>query len=100
MDQLQDPQFKKLTDKFFWESFYGIFIFGIPAFAGLFLGQVLDAHLSTGRLWTLVFLAVAFISSWVLIWFRNKRVTRMYRDFREEQKKAHQQPVSQEIETQ
>lgn len=88
MNQINDPKFKALTDKFFWESFFGIFIFGIPAFAAVTLGQVLDERLGTGRLWLFICLGIAFVSSWVIVYFRNKRVTRMYREFREEQKKG------------
>ncbi len=90
MNELNDPKFKELTTRFFWESFFGIFIFGVPAFLGLFLGKTADDYFGTGRLYTMLLLATAFVSSWVTIWFRNKRMTRMYRELREHQKNTTQ----------
>lgn len=97
MEQLNDPKFKKITTQFFWESFFGIFIFGIPAFTAMFFGKMIDKNLGTGRTWTLILLLLAFISSWVMVWFRNKRVTRMYREFREEQKRSQVKNVSSDV---
>jgi len=92
VNQINDPKFKAITDRFFWESFFGIFIFGIPAFLAVALGQMLDARLSTGRLWFFVFLGVAFVLSWAIVFYRNKRVTKIYREFREGQKNS--EPVN------
>lgn len=85
MNPINDPKFQKLTDKFFWESFYGIFIFGIPAFSALYLGKMLDVRYNSGYTWKLILLLSAFLFSWVMVFYRNRRLTKMYREFRASQ---------------
>jgi hypothetical protein len=88
VNQINDPKYKAVTDRIFWESFFGIFIFGVPAFVAVNVGEMLDNQYGTGRLWVYVCLAVAFVTSWITVFFRNRRVIRMYREMREEQRKA------------
>jgi hypothetical protein len=86
--QTNDPHLDMLRNKFFKESFLGIAIFGVPAFSALLLGKYLDRFFGTQKVFTLVCLIVAFVSSWILIYFRNKRITKEYREYRAIQKQA------------
>jgi small-conductance mechanosensitive channel len=82
-----DPHLDMIRNKFFRESFMGIAVFGVPAFAALFIGRYLDSlFFSTKKLFTLILLVSAFVISWVIILYRNKRVTREYREYRNLQK--------------
>jgi F0F1-type ATP synthase assembly protein I len=77
-----DPEFHKITNRFFWESFFGIFIFGIPAFISVFLGKYLDELFQTGKILTIILLVIAFISSWVIVIWRSKRMNRIYKEYK------------------
>ncbi len=97
---MNDPKFKAITDRFFWESFFGIFIFGIPAFSALFLGKALDSRFDSGSTWKIILLVSAFVLSWIIVFYRNKKVTRMYREFRETQKNLNTTQKSEDVKTQ
>jgi len=94
---MNDPKFKAITDRFFWESFFGIFIFGIPAFSALFLGKALDSRFDSGSTWKIILLVSAFFISWIIVFYRNKRLTKIYREFRQTQKNSVQANKTQEI---
>ncbi len=86
LKQTNDPHLDMLRNKFFKESLFGIAIFGVPAFSALLLGRYLDTVVGTQKIYTLILLVIAFVSSWILIYFRNKRITKEYREYRALQK--------------
>ncbi len=78
------------------------FVFGVPAFVALFIGKRLDATYGTGKMWLLISLAVAFVSSWIVVirmYVRLSKEARKVDDsvgkMREEQGKD-KKPVSDE----
>lgn len=58
---------KALQNKLYLVMVEIIFIFGVPALVAKFLGQYIDGRSETGKLWTLIFLAIAFVVSWVVL---------------------------------
>jgi len=51
-----------------------IFIFGIPAVLGFFLGQFLDTTFGTGRTWSIIVLLCAFVISWIYLIVRVRKI--------------------------
>ncbi len=86
LKKTNDPHLDMIRNKFFKESLMGIVIFGVPAFSALLFGKYLDRVFGTQKVFTLVCLIIAFVSSWMLIYFRNKRITKEYRAYRALQK--------------
>ena len=80
--QKTDHSYQKVTDKFFYASLLNIPLFGVPAFVALFLGRYLDKRFDTGKTFLVALLAVAFVSSWVLVLRNNRKITREYRQER------------------
>lgn len=77
----KEEKIKELTSKrefwrtkIFWLALEIAFIFGIPAFAALFMGKALDKHFETERTILFSLLVVAFISSWFMVAYRYKSV--------------------------
>ncbi len=77
-----NDSYQKVTDKFFYASLLNIPFFGVPAFVALFLGKYLDKRFDTGKTFLVVLLAVAFVSSWILVLRNNRKITREYRQER------------------
>lgn len=57
-----------------------IAVFGIPAVIALFAGQRLDAVYSDGKTITIVLLAAAFISSWIITIVRVRSLSNDFDD--------------------
>lgn len=90
--KLQNQE-EDIKTKFFTLGLKMIFVFAAPAFIALFGGQYLDKHFNTGKTITLSLLAIAFISSWVIIWYMQRLLTIELRKKRGEIKeleKSHQ----------
>jgi len=83
-----DPHLDMIRNKFFRESILGVAIFGVPAFTALALGRYLDRSYNQKYTFTFILLIVAFVSSWVIIYFRTKRINKEYTEFRALQKKS------------
>lgn len=66
----------KITTGLFWLMLKIALIIGIPAFIGAFFGKRLDTAKETGLLFTVVFLGIAFIISWVIIYFEYKKISK------------------------
>lgn len=66
----------KITTGLFWLMLKIAFIIGIPAFIAAFFGKRLDAKNETGLKFTIVFLILAFIISWVIIYFEYKKISK------------------------
>ncbi len=79
---------ENIKTKFFFLSFKIIFIFAIPAFLALFGGKALDKEFGTGKTITLILLALAFISSWILVFYFQRKLVKELRENREEIKKS------------
>ncbi len=62
-------------------------ILAVPAFVALFLGKYLDKTNQTGNTLTMIFLAVAFVLSWVIIIRKyikfNKKIKEIDRKIKE-----------------
>lgn len=71
---------EEFTTKVFWNSFQTIFIFGIPAFLGAFIGLKLDNFFQTGRKITLGLLLCALIFSWTLICIKYYKLKKDFRN--------------------
>lgn len=83
---ITDPHLDMIRNKFFYGSLQSIAIFGVPAFSALILGRYLDRTFQTGKIYTLILLVITFVSSWIIIYFRNKKIIKEYRDYRALQK--------------
>lgn len=70
----------KITTGFFWLSLKIAFIIGIPAFIAAFFGKRLDLEKGTNFTFTGIFLVVAFILSWVIIYFQYKKLSVKVKD--------------------
>jgi len=72
----EDIKIKKdqLTTKIFWLSFQTIFIFGVPAFLGLYLGKTADSFFRTGKIITLITIVFTFILSWAIVIFKYRKI--------------------------
>lgn len=70
----------KITTGFFWLALKIAFIIGIPAFVAAFFGKKLDSAKGTNFTFTLIFLAIAFIISWVIIYFQYKKISAKVKD--------------------
>lgn len=66
----------KITNSLFWLMLKIAFIIGIPAFIAAFFGKRLDAAQETNLTFTVIFLAIAFIFSWVIIYFQYKKISK------------------------
>jgi len=66
----------KITTNLFWLMLKIAFIIGIPAFIAAFFGKRLDTAKETGLTFTIIFLAAAFIISWVIIYFEYKKISK------------------------
>lgn len=73
-----------ITTAFFWLGLKIALIFGIPAFLGAFFGRKLDKAQGDGWLFTIVFLALAFVSSWVIVYFQYKKISKKLKAVDEE----------------
>jgi len=69
MDEKQNLKNNKKDYKteIFLASFQTIFIFGIPAFIGAFIGVKLDKFYNTNSLINAIILSFTFVFSWVLV---------------------------------
>lgn len=76
-----EPEYNKMTNKFFYASLMNIPIFAVPAFAALFLGKFLDNKFETGKYITLGLLLIAFISSWVIVLRNNKKISKEIKEY-------------------
>lgn len=85
---MSDPHLDMIRNKFFYGSLHSIAIFGIPAFSALILGRYLDRTFQSGKIYTLILLFITFVSSWIIIYFRNKKIIKEYRAYRALQKAA------------
>lgn len=79
----------------FRNSLVNIPLFAVPAFLGLFLGQMLDAKLGTGKTFLMIFLFSAFTLSWILVLKRNTKITKEYKAIREKMKQEQTTNLSQ-----
>jgi hypothetical protein len=72
--KLRDLRKKRdsLMTSFFWLGLQIALIFGVPAAIGAVLGTYLDRS-REDSLFTTIFLASAFILSWVVVYFRYKK---------------------------
>jgi len=66
----------KIITGFFWLALKIAFIFGIPAFIGAYLGRKIDKANESGFTFTVIFLVVAFIVSWVFVYFEYKKISK------------------------
>lgn len=83
---MNDARLNVIRGKIMREGFVLIPIFGVPAFSALFIGRYLDKTYQTHKTITLILLAIAFVSSWILVYHRNKKINKEYREYREKQK--------------
>ncbi len=65
---------KRLHNKLYMMMIEIIFIFGIPAVVGFFLGKFLDTTFGTGRTWSIIVLLFAFIISWIYLIARVRKI--------------------------
>lgn len=77
-----------------------IFVFGVPAFLALWLGNKIDRAQGTDGMWRTILLVVAFISSWLIVarmYVRlskqGKQVDKAVKEHREQVAKANQLPL-------
>jgi hypothetical protein len=70
------------TGKFFYESFLGFVIIGVPVFVGVFVGKKLDVMFDTGKILTIAMSIVGLVIGWVVILRRNKIIVSEYREIR------------------
>lgn len=71
-----------LQNKIFWLSFETIFIFGIPAFLGAFIGLKIDENYGTGKIFTLLILFFTFVLSWLLVILKYKNIKKQLSDLK------------------
>lgn len=94
MDQEQkkdiNQKYNKATGAFFYASLIQIPIFALPAIISVFLGKYLDNKFDTGKMWTLILLAISFVVSWISVFKTNAKITKEYKRVREEMKKEQQ----------
>lgn len=69
-----------VTTGFFWLALKTALIIGIPAFVGAYFGKKLDNAQGKSLFFTLIFLAVAFVISWTIIYFEYKKVSKKLKD--------------------
>jgi len=72
-----------LKNKIFLLSFETIFIFGIPAFLGLYIGKKIDNFFGTGKTITIAVLICAFILSWVFLIVKYKSLSKQLSGIKE-----------------
>jgi len=75
MNKLSKQKDENIT-KLMWLGLQSSFIFAIPAFAGIFVGQKIDALYNSGVKATIAVLACAFILSWALFFILYIRITK------------------------
>lgn len=66
----------KITTGLFWLMLKIAFIIGIPAFIAAFFGKRLDTAQETNFTYTGIFLFIAFVFSWVIIYFQYKKISK------------------------
>lgn len=79
----REEQLKKLIDKrdrlttsFFWLALKIALIIGIPAFVAAYFGKKLDSAAGKHFFYTFIFLVLAFILSWIIIYFQYKKLSK------------------------
>ncbi len=65
-----------VTTGFFWLALKTALIIGVPAFLGAYFGKKLDSAKGDKLFYTLIFLAIAFVVSWTIIYFEYKKVSK------------------------
>ncbi len=86
----------RITTGFFWLALKTALIIGIPAFIGAYFGKKLDAANGKNLFFTLIFLAVAFVISWTIIYFEYKKVSKKLKDIEEEIKEIKKELIPEE----
>ncbi len=76
-------QKEKYTTKVFWESFQTIFIFGIPAMIGAYIGLKIDKMYNTNRLFTIIILLATFIFSWTVVIIQYRKSNKELKELKE-----------------
>ncbi len=61
---------KELRTKAFWIAFEMIFVFGVPAALAMLVGEWLTEERGMEDWVTYALLALAFVSSWVIVYYR------------------------------
>lgn len=69
------PDREDLRTKAFWIAFEMIFVFGIPAAAAVLISQWLIAEELIGDWILYAALALAFLISWIIVFFRVRRLS-------------------------
>lgn len=84
LNKKNNLEYQKITTRFFYASLLNIPIFGVPAFAALFLGKFLDKKFSTGNTIMIIMLSIAFVTSWVVVILNNRRLSRKFKEVRKQ----------------
>ena len=77
-----------LTHKTFVMAVQVIFVFGIPAFGGLFLGNWLNANTSLAPNGRVITLSIAFVLSWTIIIFMYRKLAKQFKALDKEEAEA------------
>ena len=64
--KLQQERDKHVTS-FFWLGIQIALVFGIPVAIAVIAGGKIDAYYGSGKIATTILMAVAFVSSWVIV---------------------------------
>ncbi len=80
-------QKEEYTTKVFWSSFQTIFIFGIPAMIGAYIGLKIDKMYNTNRLFTIIILLATFVFSWAIIIIKYRKLNKELKELNQAIKK-------------
>ena len=69
-----------ITTRFFWLALKIALIIGIPAFVAAYFGKKLDIAKDTDMAFTIGFLVIAFVFSWIIIYFQYKKISKQVKD--------------------
>lgn len=84
---------KQLADLAFRQAWQSIFVFLVPAGLAVVVGQYLDSRHHSGKLWTIISLAIAFVLSWLIIWRRYVGFRQSVRQVKANQSTNQSDPV-------